>query len=64
MLPCVCLVIDHDDVTIRCEQKHEPLGECVTDLLTTFRRQLGSITEQAHANMEYMFYILEKQKNS
>ena len=58
-LTSVQLVTDH-----RCRQNvaHEPLSECVTDLLTTFLCLLLLITEQMHGNMESacIFYISKK----
>ena len=60
MLPCVCSVTDH---RWRQEQKSgtRDVAECVTDVLTTFRRLLWSITESdAWQHGIYLFYIITK----
>ena len=49
MLPFVCSVIDHrwrQNVSGKKKKvAHEAIGECVTDVLTTFWRLLWSFTE-------------------
>ena len=49
----VRLFSDRSQKVVRTEKWHtQPLGECVTDVLTTFWHILWSITEQRHGKME------------
>ena len=61
MLPYVCVVIDHVQMTSKCDKNkkvaHEAIAECVTDVPTTFWRFLWSITEQTHGNVESVCVI-------
>ena len=41
---------------------HEAMAECVTDVLATFWRLLGSITKQTHGIMESIRFIKQPQK--
>ena len=54
MLPGVFSVIDHrwreKVVKKKCDTR--VAGDCVTDVFTTFRRHLWSMTEQTQGNME------------
>ena len=52
----VRLFSNRSQMTSKCGKNkkvaHEPLGECVTNVLTTFWRLLWRIMEQTHGNME------------
>ena len=51
MLLCVCSVTDKKSGNNKTVA-HEAIAECLTDILTTHRHLLRSVTEQTHGKME------------
>ena len=64
----MCLFSNWSQKTTKCgknkKMAHKQLGECVSDVLTTFWHLLWSTTEQTHGNMESICFLYNNPSNS
>ena len=58
----VRLSSNKSQMTSKCAKKkevaNEAIAECVTDVFTTFWRLIGSVTEQAHGNIDSNWFLV------